>query len=226
VRASRERALAPEEKRDYACAQNRSRGVVFCYDKMLAGQNDFQVAEVAEIMVQTMFHYRESGAYLLHEFVIMPDHIHALLTPSYYTSLEKAVQFIKGGSSHRISKARGKKMEIWQVGFYHWTIRDAEDWLAKVRYIHMNPVRAGLVAEAHEWSYSSARGGFKLDAMPGKFRNVDAGAKAQVTVVSTQGLKPLPPKEKNKEQAAPRQGKAPSLGEESQCAEGSKEQPS
>jgi putative transposase len=51
----------------------------------------------AKVLIDTLYHYRGS-AYLLHEFVIMPDHIHVLITPS--ASLEKAVQFIKGGFSY------------------------------------------------------------------------------------------------------------------------------
>jgi putative transposase len=56
------------------------------------------------LLIDTLYHYRGS-AYLLHEFVVMPDHIHALITPK--TSLEKAVQFIKGGFSYRAKKELG-----------------------------------------------------------------------------------------------------------------------
>jgi len=70
---------------------------------------------------------------------------HLLMTPGATTTLEKAVQLIKGGSSHEIHTQRGHGMEIWQVGFHDWTIRDCEDYRAKVGYIRMNPVRAHLV---------------------------------------------------------------------------------
>ena len=60
------------------------------------------------------------------------------MTPGATTTLEKAVQLIKGGSSHEIHAQRQNKMDIWQVGFHDWTIRDGEDYRAKVRYIHMN----------------------------------------------------------------------------------------
>ena len=51
----------------------------------------------ANLLINTIAHYRDEGKYLLHEFVIMPDHIHLLLTPSDELSLERAIQFIKGG---------------------------------------------------------------------------------------------------------------------------------
>jgi putative transposase len=158
----------------------------------------FQVSEVAEVMISTLFDYRDSRAYLLHEFVIMPDHVHLILTPNSETSLEKAVQLIKGGSSHRIHKERGNRMEIWQVGFHDWTIRDLDDWKAKANYIHMNPVKARLCERAEDWPYSSVNGRFCLDAVPEKFENLASGAKAQIQEVRTQGLKPLPPKELEK----------------------------
>jgi putative transposase len=146
-------------------------------------------------MLSTLLHYRDSGAYLLHEFVIMPDHLHLMLTPNDETSLEKAVQLIKGGSSHRIHKERGGKMEIWQVGFHDWTIRDLEDWKAKANYIHMNPVKARLCERSEDWPYSSASRKFSLDSVPQKYENMASGAKAQVVAAFAQGLKPLPPKE-------------------------------
>jgi putative transposase len=74
----------------------------------------------------------------------MSDHLHLLLTPSSTTTLEKSIQLIKGGSSHEIHKQSGRTMEIWQQGFYDWTIRDANDWATKAQYIALNPVRAGL----------------------------------------------------------------------------------
>src|SRR5690348_5860860 len=91
------------------------------------GRTVFQVPENAEILIKAFFRYRDSKAYALHEFVVMPDHLHLRLTPSSTTSLEKAIQLIKGGSSYRIRKARNQKIEIWQVGFHDWTIRDSDD---------------------------------------------------------------------------------------------------
>ena len=85
----------------------------FVTTKCWQGRTIFQVRETAKILLNTILHYRETGAYLLHEFVIMPDHLHVMLTPNHQTSLEKAVQLIKGGSSHEIRKVRGKK---WKFG--------------------------------------------------------------------------------------------------------------
>jgi putative transposase len=129
------------------------------------------VPEVAEILVRRILACRDKGAYQLHEFVIMPNHFHLLLTPGATTTLEKSAQLIKGGSSHEIHTQRGHRMEIWQVGFHDWTIRDDEDYRAKVRYIHMNPVQVRLVEKPEDWLFGSASGKFSLDSVPGKFRS-------------------------------------------------------
>ena len=117
----------------------------------------------ADLLIKTLYHYRAS-AYLLHEFVIMPDHFHALITPQ--ASLEKAVQFIKGGFSYRAKKELGSNMEVWQKGFQDHRIRDAGDYAQHVRYIHENPMKERFCERPEEFPYSSAHHGFELDAVP------------------------------------------------------------
>src|SRR5690242_2881362 len=123
----------------------------------------------AKLFVDTLYSYRGT-AYLLHEFVIMPDHFHVLITPT--TSLEKAVQFIKGGFSHRAKMELESNMEVWQKGFSDHRIRDAEDYVNHVEYIHQNPVKKGLCAFATAYSFSSACSGFVLDSMPQRLKPV------------------------------------------------------
>lgn len=165
----------------------------FVTTKCWQGRHIFQVPEVAEILLRSLLDYRNRKAYLLHEFVLMPDHLHLMLTPAETTSLEKALQLIKGGSSHRIHKERSHRMQIWQEGFYDWTIRDYNDWQTKLEYIRTNPVRAKLVVKPQDWPYSSASGRFELDPIPAKY--LASGAKAQTVPAQTPGLKPRPPKE-------------------------------
>ena len=156
----------------------------------------FHVTQIAEIVIATMLDYRQRGEYLFHEFVLMPDHLHVLVTPAPNNSLEKVMQFIKGGSSFRIHQQRGQKMQIWHAGFHDWTIRDAADWDSKAQYIRLNPVKTGLVERPEEWPYSSANGKLALDPMPAKYLDVASGAKAQSSTAAASDLKVRPPKEK------------------------------
>jgi putative transposase len=117
----------------------------------------------AKLLIDTLYHYRGT-AYLLHEFVVMPDHVHVLVTPE--TRLEKAVQFLKGGFSYRAKKELGSNMEVWQKGFSDHRIRDASDYRIHQIYIRQNPVRRGLCERAEEYAYSSAASGLDLDPAP------------------------------------------------------------
>lgn len=117
----------------------------------------------AKLLIDTLYHYRGT-AYLLHEFVVMPDHIHVILTPK--TSLEKAVQFMKGGFSYRAKTELGSNMEGWQKGFSDHRIRGASDYRIHQIYIQQNPVRKHLCERAEDYPYSSARSGFELDPVP------------------------------------------------------------
>ena len=168
----------------------------FITSRCWQGRSVFQVSENAEIFIEALFEYRDKGEYLLHEFVVMPNHFHLLITPVQQTSLERALQLIKGGSSHRIHKLRAGSMPLWQQGFFDWTIRDGDDWETKMRYIHKNPVRAGLVADAQAWPYSSANGRFALDVRPQRYITNASGAKAPSSPTGTAGLKPRPPEPK------------------------------
>jgi putative transposase len=115
-------------------------------------------------MIEVLFDYRDQGKYLLHEFVVMADHIHLLLTPAIEISLERAMQFIKGGYSYRLRKM--EKIQVWQESFTNHRIRGAEDYVRHCEYVRMNPVRAGLVRDEEAYLFSSANPGVRLDGMP------------------------------------------------------------
>ncbi len=120
----------------------------------------FNVEPWARLFFRNLLsHHAES--YLLHEFVLMPDHFHLLMTPMI--PLERAVQLVKGGFSFRARKELGSNMEIWRRGFADHRIRDYEDYDKHRHYIHLNPVKKHLCASAAEYRYSSAFPGWKLD---------------------------------------------------------------
>ncbi len=111
-----------------------------------------------------LFSYQNQRKYRLHEFVVMPDHFHVLLTSVPPVTLEKSVQFIKGGFSYCARKELGLIGEPWQTSFYDHRVRDGDEYSRFRHYIHMNPVRRGLVPRPEEFPYSSAM--LKLDEVP------------------------------------------------------------
>ena len=105
-------------------------------------------------MMDVLEHYREQKKYLLHEFVVMPDHLRLLLTPAPEISVERAVQLIKGGFSYRLGEA--KRGLVWQESFTNHRTRDEQDYARHAEYIRMNPVRARLVERPELYLFSSS----------------------------------------------------------------------
>jgi putative transposase len=147
-------SLAPQELRTY-----------FTTFSTLGRRRLFQVERNSELMLRTLQGYREQGKFSLHAFVVMPDHIHALLTPAPEVSLEKAIQFIKGGFSFRLKSSSG----IWERGHFDKRVPDRTAYVVCVTYIHQNPVLARLVECEVDYQFSSAMGRAEVDAMPGWF---------------------------------------------------------
>jgi len=123
----------------------------------------FRTETWARLFFKILLYYR-GESYLLHEFVLMPDHFHLLITPM--GALERSVQLIKGGFSHQVKKELGSNAEIWRRGFADHRIRDFEDYDKHLHYIHLNPVKKHLCAIPAEYQYSSAYPGWKLDPIP------------------------------------------------------------
>src|SRR5271170_2650694 len=79
-------------------------------------QRFFVVESYARLFLKTLYSYRRQGRFQPHAFVLMPDHVHLLLTPAADITLERAMQLIKGGYSHAVSVEISRR-EIWQKGF-------------------------------------------------------------------------------------------------------------
>ncbi|NYF80385.1 REP-associated tyrosine transposase [Granulicella arctica] len=116
-----------------------------------------------KLFIETMYGYQHKQ-FLLHAFVVMPDHFHLLITPQ--ESLERSVQCIKGGFSFRAKKDLSWTGNIWVAGFTDHRIRDHEDFEIHQSYIARNPVKSGLTERPQDYPYSSATGLFHLDTFP------------------------------------------------------------
>ena len=124
----------------------------------------FQTDRMATLLINTLLLYRSERKYSLHEFVVMPNHLHLLISP--IESLARAMQFIKGGFSYRAKKDLGVNLEIWERGYVEHRVRDARDYEHHGEYIRQNPVRAKLVERPGDYAYSSVRYTTILDPCP------------------------------------------------------------
>jgi len=117
------------------------------------------------------FHMR-AEKFIIHDFVVMPNHIHILMTIPGTMSVEKAMQLIKGGFSFRAKKELEFQGEIWQRGFSDVRVTNEQSLRQHREYIENNPVKAGLANAPDEYSYGSAY----------LKKQKQAGAKAQSSI--------------------------------------------
>ena len=103
-----------------------------------------QSERLANLLIDVLRTNAKSNKFIVHDFVIMPDHIHLLLSLDNMVTIEKAMQLIKGGFSYRAKKELGYQGEIWQKGFSEVRISDRPSFLKHREYIEQNPVKAAV----------------------------------------------------------------------------------
>jgi putative transposase len=126
----------------------------FVSTRAAQGKAILQTDRIANLLVEVLRSYTLARAFRVHKFVIMPNHLHVLVTVRD-TSIEKAVQLIKGNFSYRAKKELGFQREIWQKGFSEVRVRDRNSFLQHKSYIEENPVKAGFVRSPEEYPYCS-----------------------------------------------------------------------
>lgn len=135
-----------------------------------------QTDRAAQLLVRILYELRVERRYLLHAFVVMPDHFHVVVTVGSEMSIERAVQFIKGRFAFRAGHELQFRAPVWERGFSETRIQDEEALDRTRQYIHANPVRRGLCDRLQEFAYSSANPMFKLDAAPQGLKPVSLAA--------------------------------------------------
>ena len=152
----------------------------FVTANVLEKRSLFQVEKIACLFIEVLLNYKMQKKYLLHEFVVMPDHFHLILTPTGIT-LERAMQFVKGGFSFRLNKSLKVKREVWQPSFVDRRIRDSLEYQRFKDYIWQNPVKRFLVRSAEDYPYSSAHPSFRssLDPVPQRLKPISSAALPQ-----------------------------------------------
>jgi putative transposase len=98
---------------------------------------------------------REKYHFLLTAWVFLPDHWHAILFPRYPATISRVMESIKVGSTLRVNASRKESGLLWQPRFFDRVLRSVKEYNEKAEYIHMNPVRAGLVERMEHWRWSS-----------------------------------------------------------------------
>ena len=125
-------------------------------DRDVAGPRWLSQPALARMVMEAL-HYGETarGWYRLHAWVVMPNHVHVIMTPQHPFS--EIMRWLKWTTARRCNRFLGRTgVSFWQDESYdHW-IRSGDEMQRIVGYVEWNPVAAGLVKRAEDWISSSA----------------------------------------------------------------------
>ncbi|MBI5787791.1 MAG: hypothetical protein HZA78_02905 [Candidatus Schekmanbacteria bacterium] len=126
--------------------------------------------EASRTLILENWQYWDGKRYLLHAAVVMPDHVHVLITPKQreknntgsqpaeqWWSLTEILHTSKSFTAHEINKIQGSRGSIWQDERFDRIVRDETEFLEKWNYMLNNPVKTDLVkqGEVYHWLYQN-----------------------------------------------------------------------
>lgn len=112
--------------------------------------------ELAAIVEDALVFF-QGERYALSAWVVMPNHVHAVVTPFDERTLSEILQSWKSFTAHEINRKLGRRGRLWQKESFDHLVRNAEGFERFVDYTERNPVAAGLVDRPADWQFSSAR---------------------------------------------------------------------
>lgn len=110
------------------------------------GENQLCRPEKAQGLLDSVRFYHEHERWFARLFLLMPDHVHALLAIPAGEHMDEVVRNWKRYTARQFSIH-------WERSFFDHRLRNHEQWELKAEYIRENPVRKGLVADANQWSH-------------------------------------------------------------------------
>lgn len=106
-------------------------------------------------LIDALNRSRAHLGFLLCGYVLMPEHWHALLWPSFPLTISRVVQDIRSRITKSLNRYRGTKGTCGQEQFYDRFVRNRKEFNKRLEYMHWNPVRRGLVGRPEDWRWSS-----------------------------------------------------------------------
>lgn len=104
------------------------------------------------IFEQTLEQTRQRHHFDIYGYVLMPEHVHLLLSEPPETKLEDIFRILKTQTSKQL---KGDREHFWQRRYYDLNVFTRPKFIEKLRYIHRNPVKRGLVENPEDWPWSS-----------------------------------------------------------------------
>ena len=121
-------------------------------------QPKFTHPEICELFLQCLEEMRQNFGMCVYGYVIMPEHVHLLIDEPKIATLPDAIHFLKLSFTKRLRYQENVGSgSFWQKRYYDRNVRDEEEFTIKLRYLHRNPVKRGLVERPADWKWSSFR---------------------------------------------------------------------
>jgi REP element-mobilizing transposase RayT len=110
----------------------------------------------AAAAVQDVLLKGHPSEYVIESFVIMPNHVHVVVTTPPRLDLSELLKTLKGSSSRSVNLAIGRSGNLWQPDYFDRLIRDTDHFKKTVKYVEWNPVKARLCSDPKAYRWSSA----------------------------------------------------------------------
>lgn len=123
-----------------------------------AGSGELRDPQVARIVEEALF-FGDGERYRLHAWVIMPNHVHVLITPLNDATLSSILQGWKSVTSRRMNVMFGRKGKVWAREYFDRVVRNQDHYDNVIAYIADNPVHARLCGAPAQWRFSSSWNG-------------------------------------------------------------------
>ena len=124
--------------------------------RRLQGSCILRDSRAASIVENALLHF-QGERYSLSAWSVMPNHVHAVVTPFADQNLSKILHSWKSFSAHEINKALGRNGSVWEKESFDHLVRNQGGFERFVRYTESNPVVAGLCEKPDLWPFGSAR---------------------------------------------------------------------
>jgi putative transposase len=134
----------------------------------------FQNQRYGDLFAETLMRFRQDNAVLIHDYVIMPDHVHLLLTVHGDVSGAAALQKLQETFAHELKLQYGYAGEVWETSFHNKEIKTPEECALTVKKIHSNPVRVGFCEQPGQYRMSSKSSHWVLDPLPEGLRQMQS----------------------------------------------------
>ncbi len=108
-----------------------------------------------EALAKTVDAVRVRREFLLAGYTFMPNHWHALIVPARDDSIDRTMNAVKVGAARAVNRNRGTSGSLWHLRYFDRIMRTVKEFHETIDYMHLNPVRSGLVRDPGEWAWSS-----------------------------------------------------------------------